>query len=74
VGLYYSKIDVDSVNDIDLSSSRDDYNFGFNAKAGLNFGVTDNLMLDLGYKYQQVLSDGDDLRGHTLEAGLTVKF
>lgn len=51
----------------------DDNGFAFALMAGVEFGLTDSLSADLGYRYRQVLS-GDDPHDHQILVGMRYSF
>lgn len=69
-----------------LGYSADDWNFGFQAKAGFSYRVSEAVSLNLGYRFIFVVDgvgagndfDGsgvtDDALSHTIEAGVTIRF
>jgi opacity protein-like surface antigen len=73
-GVIYSEVNLKSIEDLDISTSEDDFDFGVQARAGLSFGLGSAIDLDIGYRYLQMFSTGEDTRGHAVEAGLTIKF
>lgn len=59
---------------VDGDNGNDDSGFTWNVMAGATFSLTDSLALDAGYRYRDIVIDGDDFTDHTISAGALFKF
>jgi len=59
---------------IDGDNGNDDSGFTWNVMAGATFSLTDSLALDAGYRFRDIVIDGDDFTDHTISAGALFKF
>ena len=73
LGIVYTHADASaSFRGFSASASDSDWNFGFQALGGLNFKLCEAASLRAGYRFFYV--DEDDIQGHFLGGGLTVRF
>jgi opacity protein-like surface antigen len=59
---------------VDGDNGTDDSGFTWNVMAGATFTLTDNLALDAGYRFRDIIIEGDDFTDHTISAGALFKF
>lgn len=59
---------------VDGDNGNDESGFTWNVTAGATFSLTDSLALDAGYRYRDIVIDGDDFTDHTISAGALFKF
>ena len=59
---------------IDGDHGNDDSGFTWNLMAGATFSLTDSLALDAGYRFRDIMIDGDNFTDHTISAGALFKF
>lgn len=52
----------------------DDNGFAFGLMAGVGIDLTEQLVLDVGYRYRDVMISGDDPSEHQLTGGLRLEF
>lgn len=62
-----------------IDGSTTDWDFGIQALAGTSYALTDNLDVNVGYRFIHTFTDGaygagDDLNAHVVEGGLTYRF
>jgi opacity protein-like surface antigen len=60
LGMGFVSIDIDAIEGIDLDASSDETGFAYQLGGGLMWAVTDNVALDLGYRYRGVSLDDYD--------------
>jgi opacity protein-like surface antigen len=73
-GVVYHEVNVNSVNDFNFNQSFSELNTGLQAKLGVQFNVSSKITFDVGYRFQNVFTDEESLKGHSLEGGFTVRF
>ncbi len=56
------------------SPGPDDDGFAYALMAGVGFEMTQQITLDVGYRYRQVLIPGADVKDHSLLAGVRFEF
>ncbi len=59
---------------VDGDNGNDDSGFTWNVMAGATFSLTDSFALDAGYRFRDIMIDGDDFTDHTISAGALFKF
>ncbi|HEY7764602.1 MAG TPA: porin family protein [Aestuariivirgaceae bacterium] len=52
----------------------DDSGFTYSLMGGATFNITDNLALDAGYRFRDIILDGPDFTDHSISAGALFKF
>jgi len=57
-----------------IDGAPDKDGFAFALMVGASFSLTDNIEIDAGYRYRQVMSSGSDPKEHQLLTGLRYKF
>jgi opacity protein-like surface antigen len=83
-GVIYTRADIDASLRVpslglrvDAGSTSEDWNFALQGIAGGSFAVTENIDINVGYRYIHTFNDdlaGDDLGAHMAEAGVTIRF
>ncbi|MGF7162209.1 opacity protein-like surface antigen [Rhodoligotrophos appendicifer] len=58
---------------LDAGSAEDD-GFALALHAGFSFAVLDNLDLDIGYRFRDIMVTGADFKDHSLRAGFRIGF
>jgi opacity protein-like surface antigen len=48
--------------------------FALGAAAGVAVNISDNLALDAGYRFRDVMTDGPDVQEHLTSVGMRIKF
>jgi opacity protein-like surface antigen len=59
---------------IDVDGPGDDSGFAFSLMAGATFGLSDNIAIDTGYRFREIMLDGADFTDHSITAGALFKF
>jgi OmpA-OmpF porin, OOP family len=73
-GIYSDVTATASAGSVSASASESAWDFGAQGLAGLNFKISENIDLKATYRFLTTLSDGEDLRGHYVGAGLNIRF
>jgi opacity protein-like surface antigen len=76
LGVGFVNVDIDSIEGIDLDASSDETGFAYQVGGGLMWSVSDNMALDLGYRYRGVALDDYDqsLTSHNVLLGVNFGF
>jgi opacity protein-like surface antigen len=68
LGAYYSDIDLGEFG------SEDDWDFGLMGRSGIGWSFAEGASLTVGYRYQHIFAELDDLNAHMFEGGLGIVF
>jgi opacity protein-like surface antigen len=71
LGAVYSQADADFRG---FEVSGDEWDFAFQGFAGISVPMSEILSFDLGYRYFATGFNSDELRAHSLQAGINFKF
>ena len=76
LGVGFVNVDVDAIEDVEINASGDETGFAYQLGAGLMWNVSDNVALDLGYRFRGVALDDYDeaLTSHNVLLGLNFGF
>jgi opacity protein-like surface antigen len=76
LGVGFVNVDVDSIEGVGLDASGDETGFAYQLGGGLMWSLTDNVALDLGYRWRGVMLDDydEDLNSNNVLLGLNVGF
>jgi opacity protein-like surface antigen len=76
LGVGFVNVDVDSIEGIGLDASGDETGFAYQLGGGIMWNLTDNVALDLGYRWRGVMLDDydEDLNSNNVLLGLNVGF
>jgi opacity protein-like surface antigen len=76
LGVGFVNVDIDAIEGVDLDASGDETGFAYQIGGGLMWGLTDNVALDLGYRYRGVMLEDydDDLNSHNVLLGINFGF
>jgi opacity protein-like surface antigen len=59
---------------VDETPSGNDSGIAYGLAAGVSMGLTDNIDLDVGYKFRDIMISGDDPQEHVVSAGVRFNF
>jgi opacity protein-like surface antigen len=59
---------------VDSDGTDDESGFTYSLMAGATFELSDNFVLDTGYRFREILLDGSDFTDHSVTAGALFKF
>jgi opacity protein-like surface antigen len=59
---------------VEKDGGGDDSGFTYSFMGGATFGLTNNLALDAGYRFREIILDGADFTDHSISAGALFKF
>jgi len=71
LGAVYSQVDADFRG---FGANGDQWDFAFQGFAGISVPMSEILSFDLGYRYFATGFNSDELRAHSLQAGINFKF
>ena len=76
LGVGFVNVDVDSISGVSLDASDSETGFAYQVGGGLMWGLTDDVALDLGYRYRGVMVDDYDqsLTSHNVLLGINFGF
>lgn len=59
---------------VDETPSGDDSGIAYGLTAGVSMGLTDNIDLDVGYRFRDIMISGSDPQEHQVSAGVRFNF
>ncbi len=59
---------------VDDAPSGDDSGLAYGLTAGVSMGLTDNIDLDVGYRFRDIMISGSDPQEHVVSAGVRFNF
>jgi opacity protein-like surface antigen len=57
-----------------IDNAKDKDGLALGLMAGVNMGLSDNISLDVGYRFREIMSSGSDPMEHQVQAGLRFEF
>jgi opacity protein-like surface antigen len=59
---------------VDDAPSGNDNGIAYGLAAGVSMGLTDNIDLDVGYRFRDIMISGSDPQEHQVSAGVRFNF